>query len=72
MLTVSLETGLSSIREMDASTAGTWRTGELMFPGETLKTIVLELKRKFDREIVIEDPSLEKNGSSATCIGNRP
>ena len=29
-------------------------------PGETLKTIVLELKRKFDREIVIEDPSLEK------------
>ena len=28
MLTVSLETGLSSIREMDASTAGTWRTGE--------------------------------------------
>lgn len=43
-----------------------------MFPGETLKTIVLELKRKFDREIVIEDPSLEKNGSSATCIGNRP
>ena len=60
MLTVSLETGLSSIREMDASTAGTWRTGELMFPGETLKTIVLELKRKFDREIVIEDPSLEK------------
>ena len=32
MLTVSLETGLSSIREMDASTAGTWRTGELMFP----------------------------------------
>ena len=60
MLTVSLETGLSSIREMDASTAGTWRTVELMFPGETLKTIVLELKRKFDREIVIEDPSLEK------------
>ena len=61
MLTVSLETGLSSIREMDASTAGTWRTGGTdVTPGETLKTIVLELKRKFDREIVIEDPSLGK------------
>ncbi len=34
MLTVSLETGLSSIREMDASTAGTWQTGGLMFPGK--------------------------------------
>ncbi len=59
MLTFSLETGTSSIRDVDASVAGAWRTGELMFPGETLKTIVLELKRKFNREIVIEDPSLE-------------
>ena len=34
MLTVSLETGLSSIREMDASTAGDVADGGTMFPGK--------------------------------------
>ena len=59
MLTYSLETGVSSIYNMDASVAGMWQTGELLFLGETLKSIVQELKRKFNKEIVIEDSSLE-------------
>lgn len=59
ILTYSLDTGTSSIQNFDASTAGIWRTGELMFSGETLKTIVLELKRKFNKEIIIKDPTLE-------------
>lgn len=59
MLTVSLETGLSSIREMDASTAGTWRTGELMFPGETLKTIVLN-ETGIRQGIILKIHSAEK------------
>ena len=59
MLTYSLDTETSTIRNLDASTIGIWRTGELMFSGETLKNIVFELKRKFNKEIIIKDSTLE-------------
>lgn len=39
-----------------------------MFPGNTEDHCV-GIETEIRQEIVIEDPSLEKNGSSATCIG---
>lgn len=59
LLTYSPDSGISTLREVDASMAGLWVIGEFMFAGETLKTIVAELKRRFNRDIIIEDESLE-------------
>jgi transmembrane sensor len=52
--------GFEQIKNIDLEMAESWRKGELAFMAEPLAEIVKTLERKFDKEIIVKDQSLER------------
>lgn len=61
----SKSTGMTLSKNVDIFAGEGWRFGRLMFAGCPLKEIMNAIERKFDVQVAITDPALEKE--SFTC-----